>query len=150
MTTRAAVEKFMGQKKIAVLGVSRQGKKFGNLAYRELKAKGYSLFPVHPNMDRVSGDNCYKSLKELPEAVDGVLITIAPDKTAQAVREAYEAGIKNIWIQQGSDTAEAIKFCQEKDLNCVHGECILMFAEPVGFPHNIHRFVWKYIGKLPK
>lgn len=150
MTTRAAVAKFVGLKKLAVLGVSRQGKKFGNIAYKELKTKGYSLFPVHPNLDQLQGDACYKSLKELPQPVDGVLITIAPEKTAQAVRDAYEAGIKNIWIQQGSQTDEAVKFCRDKGLNCIANECILMFAEPVKFPHTIHRFVWRCIGKLPK
>ena len=30
-----------------------------------------------------------------------------------------------------------------------HEECILMFAEPAGFLHQVHRWIWKVMGKLP-
>ena len=40
MTSRAAVEGFLAQKTLAVVGVSRGGKKFGNAILKELKAKG--------------------------------------------------------------------------------------------------------------
>jgi hypothetical protein len=32
----------------------------------------------------------------------------------------------------------------------VTGECILMFAEPVGYGHRLHRFVKGLFGGLPK
>jgi hypothetical protein len=32
----------------------------------------------------------------------------------------------------------------------VHGECLLMFAEPAGLIHRAHRWVWGAIGKLPQ
>jgi hypothetical protein len=31
----------------------------------------------------------------------------------------------------------------------VHGECILMFAEPAAFFHRAHRWIWRMLGKLP-
>jgi hypothetical protein len=31
----------------------------------------------------------------------------------------------------------------------VHGECILMFAQPSSF-HRLHRWVWGLLGKLPR
>ncbi|WP_243270046.1 CoA-binding protein [Thermanaerosceptrum fracticalcis] len=86
----------------------------------------------------------------MPEKVGGVFICVSPDRTEEIVKEAVQSGIKNIWLQQGAQSAKAILYCRENKLNLVYGECILMFAEPVGFPHSVHRFLWKMIGKYPK
>jgi predicted CoA-binding protein len=150
MTSKALVTDFVSQRKLAVVGVSRQGKKFGNAAFRELKAKGYKLLPVHPQAETIEGERCYPSLAALPEPVEGVLIVLPPAETEKVVREAAQAGIKRVWMQQGAESPAAIKFCQENGLSAVHGECILMFAEPAAWFHRAHRWVWKLLGKLPK
>jgi predicted CoA-binding protein len=150
MTSKAIVADFVSQRNLAVVGVSRQGKKFGNMAFRELKAKGYKLLPVHPQAEAIEGERCYPSLTALPEPVGGVLVVVPPAETEKVVREAAAAGITRIWMQQGAESAEAIKFCQENGLNAVHGECILMFAEPAAWFHRAHRWIWRLLGKLPK
>ena len=53
------VNEFLHQKKIAVVGVSRNKSKFGNMIYRELKSRGYQVMAVNPNADMVEGDRCY-------------------------------------------------------------------------------------------
>ena len=58
-------------------------------------------------------------------------------------------GVKNIWMQQGSESENAIEFCNKNEINVIHGECILMFAEPVKSIHSFHRWVNKLIGKYP-
>ena len=58
--------------------------------------------------------------------------------------------IKNIWMQQGSEAKDAINFCKDNGIDVVHGECILMFAEPVSSIHSLHRWINKLIGKYPK
>lgn len=150
MVTKQIVDEFIKQKKWAFVGVSQNKKKFGHFAYKELKSKGYEIFPVNPNLESIEGKTAYPSLNDLPERVEAVVISVSPSKTAQIVREAHLQGIKHIWMQQGAETEEAINFCRDNEINCVHGECILMFANPVGFPHSAHRFIWKLLGKLPK
>ena len=149
MNPKAAVDDFLAQRSLAVVGVSRGGKKFGNTAYRELKAKGYQLFPVHPEAEVLEGDKCYPSLSSLPELVGGVLVVVPPAQTEQVVRDATAANIPRVWLQQGAGSEAAVRFCEEHDISVVAGECILMFAEPVGFLHKPHRWVWKLLGKLP-
>lgn len=150
MTSKAAVEEFLSQKKIAVVGASRKRTKFGGMVYRGLKKKGFNVFPVNPNAGEIDGDKCYPDLAALPEPVGGALIVVKPEKAEAVVREAAEAGIRRIWIQQGAESDAAIRFCEENDIQAVHGECIMMFAQPVGFGHGIHRLIWKLLGKLPK
>ena len=150
LATKAAVDTFISQRTLAVVGVSRGGKKFGNAIYRELKKKGYRVLAVHPEATQVEGDPAYPSLAALPEAVGGVVICIPPAQAEQVVREAAAAGIRRIWLQQGAESEAAVRMGQEKGLDVVAGECILMFAAPVAFPHNMHRWVWKLLGKLPR
>ena len=150
MTSKAAVSDFISQKKLAIVGVSRKKSKFGNWALKELRAKGYRLFPVHPEAESIEGERCYHSLGELPEPVGGVLVVVPPAQTEQVVRDAVAARIHRVWMQQGAESPAAIKFCEENGIHVVHGECILMFAEPAVWFHRAHRWVWKMLGKLPK
>ncbi len=148
-TSSAAVKDFLSQRVLAVAGVSKNSKKFGNVIYRELKSKGYQLYPVNPNADTIQGERCYNSLKVLPEGVGGVIIVTPKSETEKVVKDAVNTGIPRIWIQQGAETTEAVCLCRENGISVVHGECILMFAEPVAFPHSAHRFIWRMLGKLP-
>ena len=149
MTSKTLVEDFLSEQKIAVVGISRSKNKFGNAIYRELKKKGYTLFPVNPNMDEFEGDKCFSSLSSVPEQVDALIINIPPKNTKAIVEEAKTIGIHKIWMQQGSESVEAIKFCNENNIEVITGECVLMFAEPAAFFHRAHRWVNKITGKLP-
>jgi predicted CoA-binding protein len=120
------------------------------VVYRDLKNKGFRLYPVNPNTDRIGDDACVPSVKDLKEEVNSLLVMTPPAQTDQVVREAFDKGIKNIWIQQGAESNEAVQFCMDNDMNVVHSECILMYTEPVGFPHSVHRFFMKLFGKMPR
>ena len=79
-----------------------------------------------------------------------MLISVQPSESEKLVKSAFEAGIKNIWLQQGAQSDSAIQLCKDNGINVVHNECILMFAEPVKSFHKFHRWVRKMLGKLPK
>ncbi len=150
MTTKAEIQDFLAQRTLAVVGVSRGGKKFGNTAYKELQAKGYQVFPIHPHADVIGGELCYPNLSALPQPVGGVLIVVPPQETEKIVRDAAEAGIRRVWMQQGAESQAAIQFCEQQGITAVHGQCILMFAEPAAFYHRLHRWVWRLLGRLPR
>ena len=150
MTSKKLVDDFLSQNKIAVVGVSRKRSKFGNVIYRELKKKGYTVYPINPSAPEIEGDICYPDLFSTPEPVDGVIINVPPSKTETVVKDVKETGIKRVWLQQGSQSDKAVNYCNENDIDCVSNECILMFAEPAGFIHRVHRWIWGVAGKLPQ
>ena len=150
MTPKEAIDDFVSQRKLALVGASSKKGKFGNFALKDLRAKGYKIFPVHPQVRTIEGEPCYPSFAALPEPVDGVLVVVPPAQTEKVVRDAAAAGIKRVWMQQGAESPAAIKFCIEHNISEVHGECILMFAEPAAWFHRAHRWAWKLLGKLPK
>lgn len=150
MNSKKSVDEFLAQKNIAVAGVSRNIKKFGNVIYRELKKKGYNVFAVNPNINEFEGEKCYPNLADVPVKPDAVLINVPPKSALKVLEDANTTGIKRVWLQQGSQSDEAVKYCKENEIECVSNECILMFAEPEAFMHKFHRWIWGVAGKLPK
>jgi predicted CoA-binding protein len=148
MTRQASVDGFLAQHTFAIAGVSRSGRGFGNVVLKDLTAKGYEILPVHPEAHEVAGVPSFPSLKKLPKKVGGLILVVPPQQTETLVREAKDVGIERVWMQQGSESATAIRFCEENDIDAVHGECIMMFAQPTGI-HRFHRWLWGVFGKLP-
>lgn len=150
MTSRKLVEDFVSQNNIAVVGVSRKKSKFGNYIYRELKKKDYQVFPVNPKLEFAEGDKCYPDLSSVPEKLDGVIINVSPLEAVNVIKDANAAGIKKVWLQQGSQSDEAVEFCEHNNMDCISNECIIMFTEPLGFMHRTHKWIWNALGKLPQ
>jgi hypothetical protein len=142
------VEDFINCKNIAVVGVSRNDKKFGNLAYKELKERGYQVYAVNPAMKEFQGEPCYPDLSALQGKVDAVLLTVHAEQGQAVLEEASRVGIKNVWIQQQADTPALLESGRQLGLNLVSGKCILMYAPPVRSFHKFHRTINMVFGKL--
>ena len=149
LNSRSDVELFIRQRTLAVVGVSRTGKKFGNVIYRSLRSKGYRVIPVHPAAETLEGDRCAADLHHLPEPVDGLVLVVPPKESEHLVREAYDAGIRRVWMQQGASSPAAVQYCRDHGMTVISGECLLMFIEPAEWIHRAHRWVWKKLDRLP-
>jgi len=144
----AAVEDFITSKRLAIAGASRSGTKFGNAAYKELKTRGFEVYLIHPEADSIDGEPCYRNLSDLKDKVDGVVVSVPPAQAEKVLHEAAEAGVRNVWLQQGAETMDLLKLGSDLELNMVSGKCILMYAPPVRGFHGFHRFIAKLIGQL--
>lgn len=141
------IQDFIQAKRLAVVGVSRSEQKFGTAIYKELKARGFQVFGVNPQMQTVAGDACYATIGELAGKVDGAVICLPPQKAAIVIREAAAAGIQNIWLQQGSQSLETKQAAREAGVSPVEGKCILMYAGEAKSIHGFHKFVAKLFGQ---
>jgi predicted CoA-binding protein len=149
MTTRASIDEFMTLPAMAIVGVSRGGKKFGNQIFREMKQKGYKVYPINPNAEQVENEPCYPNLSSLPEKVQGGVIVVPPAQTEKVVQEAHAAGIHRIWLQPGAESPAAVRYCEENSLQVVTGQCILMYGGDM-FMHKVHRFFAGIFGQVPR
>ena len=138
---------FIQTKRLAVVGVSRSSAKFGTTIYTDLKARGYEVYGVNPHMDVIAGDKCYPSIADLAGRVDGAVICLPPQKAAAVIHEAAAAGVKKIWLQQGSQSAETARAAREAGVQPVEGKCILMYAGRVTSFHAFHKFFARLLGQ---
>jgi predicted CoA-binding protein len=150
------VTDFLAQKRIAVMGVSRDHSRrpVGNLIYRRLKDSGHDVVAVNPNMESFEGRSCYSDLKSIPGGVDGAVIITRPEATEQIVRDCSEAGVRRVWMHQGmgggsSVSPKAVAYCREHDIGVIAGACPMMYGEKVDFGHACMRWMLGVTGKLP-
>ena len=145
-----SIKTFLQLKTIAVVGVSSKGTGFGVSVYDHIKNNGYKVYAVNKNGGFSRETKLYNSLLQIDDHIDGVITVVPPAETELVIQQAKQLDIKNIWMQQGSQSDSAIQFCKENKMNVVDGECIMMFVEPVKSIHSFHRFINRLIGKYPK
>ena len=149
------VQRFLAGRRLAVVGASDAPQNFGRTIYRELRDHGYEVVAVHPTAETVEGDRCFPDLGSVPGAIDGVVVMVAKERSAGVVRDAIDRGVGNVWLFKGAGGAsavsdEAVALCEEHGIAVVAGACPLMFLEPVGAIHRIHRGLRRMTGALAR
>lgn len=153
-TLRQAADEFLSQQRIAVAGVSRDGKQPANLIYRRLRDTGHEVFAVNPNASEVEGDHCYSSVRSIPGPVDGVVIVTPPDASLDVAADCAAAGVPRVWLHRGmgpgSSSEEAVAFCHEHGISAIPGGCPCMFGETSDPGHKCMLAMLRATGKVPK
>jgi len=149
MATLKQIQEFIASEPIAMAGVSRNPKKFGFAAFRELKEKGMKIFPVNPHATEIHGVKVFPDIKSLPEEVKGLIIMTNKKQTPGVIQEAKEKGIKQIWIQQMAENSEALRALEDSGINYITKECILMHYKPHGI-HKFHAAIRKFFRTYPR
>ena len=120
------IQEFIDQRIWAVVGASLSPEKFGHKIFRDLRAAGYIVYGVNPGGGEIEGQKLYPTLADLPEKPAVVDVVVPPKVTKEIVRQCAELGLERVWIQPGSESEEAIHFCQEKGIRVVHGACAMI------------------------
>ena len=83
-------------KSVAIIGASENPNKVGGRPVHYLDKFGFTgkIFPINPSRPDVQGHTCYKSLGDLPEAPEMVIIAVAGDNAIGAVEDCAKAGVK--------------------------------------------------------
>lgn len=153
-TLNEAVDDFLAQERIAVVGVSRDKAQPANLIYRTLRKADHQVFAVNPNAEEVEGDVCYHALSSIPGGVGGVLIATTPEVTDAVVRDCAEQGVTRVWMHRsfgkGSVSEGAVAFCRERGIAVIAGACPMMFLPGADIGHRCMRWMLKLTGGLPR
>ncbi len=154
MNALETIQDFLGQKRLAFVGVSSHPTEFSRTLFREFRARGYDAIPVHPGMAEIDGQRCFAQLREIDPPPDGALLLTSPGVTDQVVRECAEAGISRVWMYRaggaGAVSADAVAFCAEHQISVVPGECPFLFLPGAQWFHRLHGFVKKITGSYPR
>jgi uncharacterized protein len=147
------IRDFLAQKRIAVVGVSRDEGSFSVAMFEELRRRGYDVVPVNPHMTELLGKKCYARVQEIQPPVDAALLMTSPEVSEEVVIDCAEAGIRRVWLYraggQGAVSEYAVGFCQVHDIAVVPGQCPFMFLERTAAVHRLHGFIRKITGRYP-
>ena len=153
MTERQTIEDFLAQKRLAVIGVSRNAGDFTRAMFNEFIRRGYDAIPVNPNAADVDGRKCYPSVAQIEPKASAALIMTSAGQSGAVARECAEAGIERIWfyraVGRGAVDESTVDFCESKGMHVVAGRCPFMFFPKAGF-HGLHAFFLKLTGRYPR
>lgn len=148
------IEDFLAQKRIAIVGVSRDPANFSVKLFEELCRRGYDMVPVNPNTAEVQGRRCFARVQDIQPPVEAALLMTSPEATEAVVHDCAEARILRVWMYRaagnGSVREKAVAFCREQGIRVVPGECPFMFLPDTAGFHRFHGFIRKITGRYPR
>lgn len=116
----------------AIIGASANEEKYGHRVLRDLKDAGYRVTPVNPKGGEILGLAVTESLSKMEEKPDVVVTVVPPEVTLEVIKEAIDLGIKNVWMQPGSENHEAVRLCQNAGVSCIYNACIMVQRKAIG------------------
>ena len=114
-------------KTIAVLGLSPDSTKDSYRVAEYLKNAGYTIVPVYPKEETILGEKVYRSLAEIPFAVDMVNIFRKPDALDAIADACIARGDVNVfWAQKGIVNNEAAEKARNAGMKVVQNHCSMV------------------------
>ncbi|MCD6109147.1 CoA-binding protein [bacterium] len=110
----------------AVVGASNNPEKYGYKVLKDLKNAGYKAIPINPHEDEILGLKSYGTLAESPVKIDVVIFVVPPGVTEEVLKSVKKLGIKQVWMQPGSESEKAIEFCKQNGINHTANACIMI------------------------
>ena len=120
-------EIFESVKTIAVVGLSPNPAKDSHKVAAYLQSVGYKIVPIYPKEDEILGEKVYRSLAEVPFAIDMIDIFRKPAAILPIVDAAISRGdIKVVWLQKGIVNNEAAQKAKEAGMQVVQNRCTMV------------------------
>ncbi len=120
-------EIFENVKTIAVVGLSPDTSKDSHKVAKYLQEVGYKIVPIYPKEDEILGEKVYRSLAEVPFAVDMVDIFRKPQAFDAIADAAIARGdIKVFWGQLGLVNNAAAQKAEDAGMQVVQNHCSMV------------------------
>jgi predicted CoA-binding protein len=111
-------------KVIAVVGLSAQWFRPSYFAAKYMLEHGYTVIPVNPNYPEILGQKSYRSLRDIPVAVDIVDCFRKTEDIMPIADDAIAIEAKVLWQQLGVRNVEAARKAEAAGLETVMDRCV--------------------------
>ena len=113
-------------KVMAVVGLSPKEHRDSNIVAKYFQDQGKKIIPVYPREEFILGEKVYRSLDEIPQKVDMVVVFRKGSDTPPIAKKAVEIGAKYLWLQETVINDEAIKIATDGGLKAVQDKCSMV------------------------
>ena len=104
---------------VAVIGASKDRRKFGNKALRAFERNGYTVVAVNPNEPEVEGHRTYPSVLDVPGHVDMATVYVQPGTGVKVMEDLAQKGVQEVWLNPGADDPAVVSRARELGLNVI-------------------------------
>lgn len=111
----------------AIVGVTPNREKYGNIVLRDLGDAGYAVVGVNPKYRSVEGYPTYAAISDIPKKPDVVVFVVPPAIGLELLNDVKAAGISRVWFQPGAENDAVRAKARELGLTAVaDGSCIMV------------------------
>lgn len=112
--------------RIVVVGVSNNPEKWGYRIFKDLLSAGYQVEGVNPANGEILGKTIYRNLKAVLPVPEMVITVVPYQVTERVVEECNALGIKEIWMQPGSESELAVEKAQSYGIKTTINTCFMV------------------------
>ncbi len=159
----AAIQRFLSQKKLAVVGYSWGSDDSASHIAPKLVALGYYVVAISTTRESVKGCETVRALTDIPSDVGGVIVTGDHHLSAQVVEVCAQKGIQLVWLHCMLGTSpkrwmrkvehavssvggNAIRQAHAHGVTLIPGGCPMMFCREADLPHRLIRRTLDWMG----
>ena len=113
-------------KTIAVVGATEREEKFGYKIFRDLLKHGFAVRGVNPRGGIILGQKIYKELRDMDVVPDLVLTVVPAQVTEKIIEQCKSMGIREIWMQPGSESQAAIEKARKYGMTVTADSCFMV------------------------
>jgi len=116
-------------KTVAVIGASSNRAKFGNKALRAFEKQGYTVIPINPTEAEVEGHRAYKSVLDVPDAIDLATIYVPAPVGVKVMDDLAKKGVPEVWLNPGADDRTVVDKAKALGLKTVQHCSIIAIGD---------------------
>ncbi len=110
---------------VAVIGASSDRSKFGNKAVRAYQRLGWTVYPVHPKAERIEDLPVARSVRDVREPLQRVLLYLPPELGLSVLPDVAAARPDELWVNPGAGSDALVAEAQRLGLNVVEACAIV-------------------------
>ena len=154
---------FLNPKSVAFFGANNKGGSLAAIQIMNLIKSEYSgnVYPIHPKLETVMGFKTYKTIADVPEVPDLVVIVLTAKIVPQVFRECGEKGVNKIILISGGFrelsgdrkntlTEEINDIAQKYGMRFIGPNCLGVFNNWFEKSNNSSAFniaIWEHLKK---
>ncbi len=120
---------------VAVIGASRDRRKYGNKSVRAHLQQGYEVFPINPHAVEIEEVAAFSSLADVPrERLDRVTMYLPPEIGVTLLDDIAAKSPGEVWLNPGSESDRILRLADQLGLNVIQACSIVDLGEsPASF-----------------
>jgi acetate---CoA ligase (ADP-forming) len=149
------LERILNPSSVAIIGVSRDPLKFSHAYLSAVKSYGYSgrLSCVNPKARSIANTKCYKSVRDVPGAIDLAIVFTPKQSVRSVVEDCIEKKVGGLAILTGgfgevdsrgqAEERDLVNLARQGGLRIIGPNCLGPFSAKASFEGC-------YAGAIPK
>ena len=121
-------EIFSKYKTIAMVGVSKDGKKPSTIVMKYMQKYGFKVIPVNPSArgQKILGEEVFEKLEDIKIPIDIVDVFRPSTEAIKYAEESVKIGAKVLWLQLGIKSSDAKALVESKSIEYIENRCTKM------------------------